>query len=328
MPLSTAAKVAIGVTVGAVTLGGGVAIARARKKPGPKMKRGDGALPADADRKVVQIDFDTLYESSEYADGYPIDVGTRYELAFPKDAAAEFTAGRRIGSVKIAKVVNGEAQLDKAWAIDTDSFQARHNDLTVGFDLGSKTLSVTADRAGLYVVALLDREGVEVLDDMLFFATAPKDEADDAGGLVPRGTGPVDAGTKRFADIYEFYSTAVVEGPSRAAEIVGGRATFPAKVGETLEVPNVSAELPLRDARNVSITKLLAIPGAQGDQWTVEVGKLPGGFAVGTDFAVEYVATSDTLRLKANRAGRYRLEILGAVEAATAPIFAADFITS
>ena len=312
MPLSTAAKVTIATLTGTALVGGGIALAR--RKKAPKMKRDDGSRPDAGERPVASIDFDALYQSSESEGGYPIAVGTRYEIALPKDTAAEFSAGRRIGTLSMAKIVNGEPQLDKAWAVDSDSFEAQHNEMSLAFDLPSKTLTVTADRAGLYLVAMLDRDGNEVLDDMVFLATAGTEDSSSLDGLQPRGSGSVDAGTKHFHDIYEFYATLVVNGPSRAEEILSGRGTFPATVGQTLEVDGVSAEIPLRDARRVSVAKVLETGPLEPSVWSVQGGKLPLGFSVGTDLEVGYLAASDTLRIRANRAGRYRLQFTGADE--------------
>lgn len=172
MALTTAAKIAIGLTSAAAVTGVGIGIARARKKSPSGMKRDDGSRPDGSKRPVVQTDFEAVYNAAEEGVGYPIDVGTRYEIDLPKDIAAEFAAGRRIGSISLAKIVGGESTMSKSWVVDTDSFEAAHNDVTVSFDLDAKLLWLAADRAGLYVVAMLDREGVEILDEILIAATS------------------------------------------------------------------------------------------------------------------------------------------------------------
>ena len=290
MPLSTTTKVLIGVAAGTTAVvGGGIALARARKKE-PKMKRDDGSRPDAGERPVASIGYDALYEASESEDGYPIAVGTRYEIALPKDTAAEFSAGRRIGTLRIAKIVNGEPRLDKAWAVDSDSFEAQHNEMSLAFDLPSKTISVTVDRAGLYVVAMLDRDGNEVLDDMVFLATAQ------------RGGGEATESVERFDSLRDF----LVE----AREAEGGE--YPADVGRVLEMPKVNKSVGIASVQTVSVAKVVSGSPLPAEEWSVHRGKLPLGFSVGTDLKVEYSDAEKTLRLKPERAGVYEIKLLNA----------------
>lgn len=177
MPMSTPAKVTIGVLAGAATLTGvGVAVARARSSTpkggasGGGMRRDDGTRPAD--RAVVQLEEDALFDIAPGEMGFPISVGDRNDIVLSKDLLAELAAGRRIEEVKVAKVVGGEAIESKTWSVSTDSFDLRHGDVAVEFDASAGRLSFIADRAGVYVLLLRDQEGDEIADDFAFLATS------------------------------------------------------------------------------------------------------------------------------------------------------------
>lgn len=184
MPLSNPAKIALGVLAGGATVAlAGIGIAHARKPnqpkkskkkrddDAPKMPRGDGSAPTTGD--VVEVAFERLQDDSEFADGFPITVGTRYVVRLPADVQGEIEAGRRIAEVTVAKVVNGELNLSKRFGGLPESFDLVHNDLRVAFDLETKLVSLTATRAGLYAVGVRDGDESEVFDDMLLLATSP-----------------------------------------------------------------------------------------------------------------------------------------------------------
>lgn len=174
MPMSTTAKIALGVFAGGVTVVGiGAGVAHARKKKARGMKRDDGERPDASERRVVEIDLAPLIDGPDIKE-IPVDVGARYELRFPTEVAAEFAAGRRIGSVHLAKLVNGEPQSAKSWEVSTESYEVTHNDVIVGFDSERQRMVVTFDRAGRYVVAQMDRDGAEILDELVFYATSPR----------------------------------------------------------------------------------------------------------------------------------------------------------
>ncbi|MGH1343799.1 MAG: hypothetical protein ACRBN8_19740 [Nannocystales bacterium] len=185
MPLSTPAKVTIGVLAGVATITGVVAVARARDKDdedtskskgakpeGGGMRRDDGTRPANSERPVVELDMDALVQVTESEMGFPVSVGDRNEIPFPKDTIAEFAAGRRIETVVLGKVVAGEFTQSKTWSLVTPSFEVSHNDATAAFDAAAVRLSFTADRAGIYFLGLKDQDGAEIADGFLFSATS------------------------------------------------------------------------------------------------------------------------------------------------------------
>lgn len=290
--LSTPAKIGIG-ALATVTVGGiGYGIARAakgRKKEKPKgMRRDDGKRPAASDRKVVAVSFDEVYDASEVqGTGFPVEVGTRYEIAMPKDVADEFTAGRRIADVIVAKVINGKPELGKEFTVSADTFSVRHQDLTVSFDFPARTLGVTIDRAGLYVVALVDRDGREIVDEMVFLATA-------AGAAVEQDD------VQRFESLRAFLIEAS-QSPDGA---------LPAAVGVPLEMPQADRGVSMPAVQTVSVAKVVGGSPLPAQEWSVHRGKAPLGFAVGTDLEVEYAPAENTLRIVVARAGLYEVRLL------------------
>lgn len=280
MPLSTPAKIGLGILAGGTAAAGLVAgVAHARKKKSMGMKRDGGSTPGD--RPVVELDLAQI--SLDMLDaGYPIDVGTQYEIVLPLDVAAEFDAGRRFGQVTAAKIVDGEPSLTKTWEIEEDSFRVDHNGFSVGFDLERKRLLASADRAGFYAFAMRDRDGTEILDDLAFFATRPTD------------------GVMRLQSAETFFRI--------RDQSPGG--IFAATAGERIELPKASQALDIYDVRTVSVAKVIDGDALDAERWSVHRGKLPRGFSVGTDLEVEYVAKSDTLHITAVRAGVYELGFL------------------
>ncbi|MCR9162869.1 MAG: hypothetical protein ACE37F_14215 [Nannocystaceae bacterium] len=280
MPLSTPAKIGLGILAGGTAAAGLVAgVAHARKKKSMGMKRDGGSAPGD--QPVVELDLAQI--SLDMLDaGYPIDVGTQYEIVLPLDVAAEFDAGRRFGQVTAAKIVDGEPSLTKTWKIEEDSFRVDHNGFSVGFDLERKRLLASADRAGFYAFAMRDRDGTEILDDLAFFATRPTD------------------GVMRLQSAEAFFRI-LDQSPD---------GTFAATVGERIRMPKASPVLRMHDVQTVSIAKVVNGIVLDADEWSVHRGKLPKGFSVGTDLEVEFVDESDTINITANRAGVYELTLL------------------
>lgn len=288
MPLSTPAKIGLGILAGGTAAAGlGFGIAHARKKKAMGMKREGGS--ASGDRSVVELSFDQVHLELRDA-GYPIEVGTRYEIPLPIEVAAEFDAGRRFGQIVVFKFVGGEPSLSKTWEIDEDSFQVDHNGFTVGFDFERKRLLVSAGRAGFYGFAMLDRTAKtdstgssEILDELLFFATRPND------------------GVMRLQSTEAFFRI-LDQSPD---------GVFAASVGERISMPKATV-LGMRNVQTVSIAKVIDGTALEAEEWSVHRGKLPKGFSVGTDLEVEYVDESDTINITANRAGVYEVQFLGA----------------
>lgn len=182
MPLSTPAKITIGAIVGAATVTGvGMHLAKMRrdakksedaKKPKGVIQRDDGARPDDAERPVVDLDMDTLIQVTESEMGFPISVGSKNEIQLSENTIFEFTAGRRIVTVALGKVIAGEVREGKTWNLVTPSFELTHNDVTVAFDAEAVRLSFITDRAGIYFLSLTDQDGEEIGDGILFSAVS------------------------------------------------------------------------------------------------------------------------------------------------------------
>ena len=182
MPLSTPAKVTIGVLIGAATVTGvGMHLAKMRrdaKRPCGRLGPDDGDSKRTRRRDVVYLSEDSMISLPGTEElGFAVNVGDRNLVVFSDEVVSEFAGGRRVAEVSVSQIVGGKVTQTKAWSIATEDFFRRQMDTRVTFEAKSAEFSFIADRAGLFVVSMLDHDGAQIVEGLVFLATSKPETA-------------------------------------------------------------------------------------------------------------------------------------------------------